>query len=264
MCAKNTRIQNYFDKLSDNNIRFSPYTIKNVGLIPNQTILKISDFMLICSPYQISMKNAVLLLILSHEETKFFQQYTNTNCSLCLVFQKSLNTSSFNMEIPSKVDQIGAVKGKNNICMINISFIKFNSQLIEILGNYIFGYNALQECLAKYKNKNIIITEETAKNLRYNNYFEIIINNRKNIGNLLSLSINKIIFSIKMSEIKITEDMKLSCKLYFHLYRFIISGKIVKIEKSDDGTQKVHFVLDFSPELTEILDDYFYRIQYIE
>ncbi len=82
MCAKNTRIQNYFDKLSDKNIRFSPYTIKNVGLIPNQTILKISDFMLICSPYQISMKNAVLILILSHEETQFFQQYKDTNCSL--------------------------------------------------------------------------------------------------------------------------------------------------------------------------------------
>lgn len=264
MCAKNTRIQNYFDKLSDKNIRFSPYTIKNVGLIPNQTILKISDFMLICSPYQISMKNAVLLLILSHEETQFFQQYKDTNCSLCLVFQKSLNTSSFNMEIPSKVDQIGAVKGKKNICMINISFIKFNSQLIEILGNYIFGHNALKECLVKYEKKDIGITVETAKNLRYNNYFEVICNNNKCVGQLLSLSVDKLIFSVNERELKIAENMNLSCKLYFHLYRFIISGKIIKVDKTENGIQKVHYAFNFSPELTEILDDYFYRIQYVE
>ena len=194
MCAKKTRIQDYFDKLSDENIRFSPYTIKNVGLIPNQTILKINDFMLICSPYEISMKNAVLLLILSHEETKFFQKYKDKNCSLCLVFQKSLNTSSTNMEIPSKIDQIGAVKGRNNICMINVSFMKFNSQLIEILGNYIFGYNALKQCIVKYKNKDITVTEETAKNLRFNNYFEVIISNKKYIANLLILSVDKLVF----------------------------------------------------------------------
>lgn len=264
MCAKNIRIHNYFDKLSDHVVRFSPYTIKNVGLIPNQTILKINDFMLICSPYEITMKNAVLLLILSDEETKFFQQYKNTNCLLCLVFQKSLNTSSFNMEIPSKIDRIGAVKGRNNICMINISFIKFNTHLIEILGNYIFGYNELKQCVVKYKNKLIQITEETAKNLRYNNYIELINGTNKYEATLVSLSIDNLVFIINESVLKITDDIKISCKLYFHLYRFILNGKIEKIEKDANGVQKIHFIVEFSPELTEILDDYFYRIQYVD
>ena len=148
--------------------------------------------------------------------------------------------------------------------MINVSFIKFNPQLVEILGNHIFGYNALKECIVKYKNKDIKITEETAKNLRFNNYFEVIINNQKYIANLLTLSVDKLIFSANKKEINITDDMKFSCKLYFHLYRFILNGKIEKIENTDNGKLIVHYIFDFSPELTEILDDYFYRMQYVD
>ena len=49
--------------------------------------------MLICAPYELSMQQVVLLVILSRGEIDFFQQFQNKLTSLNMSFQKPTNKS---------------------------------------------------------------------------------------------------------------------------------------------------------------------------
>src|SRR5271157_701214 len=67
-----TRVQEYTEKFSDQAIRFTPYALKKTGLVQSQVFLKIEDYLLICAPFQLSMKRGIFLVVLSAQEITFF------------------------------------------------------------------------------------------------------------------------------------------------------------------------------------------------
>lgn len=104
-------MQQYGDQL----IRFNPYAIKKTGLLPTQTLLKLDDYMLICAPFQLSMKRAILLVILSKDEISFFQQFQNKIVSLSFTFQRPGNNMPINLFVRGSMVRMGPVKGRNNV-----------------------------------------------------------------------------------------------------------------------------------------------------
>ena len=186
----NPKVQEYFRSLSNTVVRLSPYAMTKTGLVSAQTILKIENYMLICSPYELSMRKAVLLLILSREETSFFQQYRNRSCSLNLNFLGI--TQSRLLNVKGILRQIGPVKGKQNLCMIELGFTAYPPELIEILGEFILVHNSLRGYFESFQGKNIAIDEEAAKMLRFNNYAECSVRSRKFRAKLLNLSVNRL------------------------------------------------------------------------
>ncbi|MCK7487334.1 MAG: hypothetical protein MZU97_18865 [Bacillus subtilis] len=53
----------------------SPFAVKKLGLVSNQTLLKVDTYSLVCVPYRLSMKGAVLLGSFSRDEIVFFQAF---------------------------------------------------------------------------------------------------------------------------------------------------------------------------------------------
>jgi hypothetical protein len=255
-----SRVREYFDTLSGTPIRFSPYAILKTGLISSQTILNVEDYMLICSPYQISMRNAILLLILSAEETRFFQHYRDQYCALSLTFQKPGTHHPEIFDVKGRIERIGPVKDRQNLCMIDISFADYPPKLVELLGDFILAHNSLRSYYETYRGKEIVMNEHMARMLRFNNYMECFFGPHKFRARLEAISVNRVIFDIPADAPDVLEGNSFSCKLYFQLYQFVVHGIIEEIEGYRAGALRVYASIGFAPELIEIMDDYFYRL----
>ena len=114
-----TRVQDYMEKFADQSIRFTPYALKKTGLVQSQVFLKIEDYLLICAPFQLSMKRGIFLVVLSAQEITFFQQFQKKLCTINLTFQKTGNKKPLSVLLRGGLERIGPVKGKQNVCMMD-------------------------------------------------------------------------------------------------------------------------------------------------
>ncbi len=253
------RAQEYRQRFADQAIRFNPYTIKKMGLLQSQTILQLQDYMLICAPYQMSIRQIVLLVILSGEEIKFFQQFQKKAAGLTISFQKSGTASPLDFQIRGNLTRIGPVKGKTNVCMLDVSYSDCPDELVEIIGDNLLAFQSLKGQYESFKNRTMEINELTAQVLRFNNYVESQIGGQKVQTRLVSLSAGQIILEIPAAVRGLQEGQKIFSKLYFQTYQFVVNGQVVGIENAARGDEKATINIAFSPELVEILDDYFFR-----
>ena len=254
------KVKEYFDTLSATTIRFSPYAVLKTGLITSQTVLKVEDYMLICSPYELSMQKAILLLILSEDETQFFQQYKGDTCILSLTFIKYGSHAPVNIEVKSKISRIGPVKNRPNLCMIDLEFSGHSPRLVEILGDYILAYSALKTYYENFIGREIPIDEHMSEMLRFNNCMECSFGQSRVNAQLVALSVNSLVFEVPAGTPDVVEGYEFSCKLYFQLYQFRVQGTIQEVEGYGSKSMHVRAAIQFAPELIEIMDDYFYRL----
>lgn len=260
MDVAKSRTAEYFESLSNTMVRFSPYAVLKTGMNSSQTFLKIEDYTLICSPFQLSMKKAILLLILSQEETRFFQKYKDESSTLNMTFKKPGTEHTAIFDVNGKIDRIGPVKDKQNLCMIDLSFSNHPDDLVEIIGDFILSFNALRGYYETYQGKEIPIDENMARMLRYNNYMECFVASRRIRSELVSISASRLTFDIQSNTPEIIEGYKFSAKLYFQLYQFVVQGMVDSIEGYGGDILRVSSKIEFAPELIEIMDDYFYRL----
>ena len=257
-----SRIQDYIEKYAHQMIRFNPYTIKKTGLLQSQTLLKLEDYMLLCAPYQLSMKRSILLVILSRDEAAFFQRFQKKLTSVSLTFQKTGNKNPINLFIRGTLEKIGPVKGKNNVCMVEITFKTCPDDLVTILRDHIISFESLKTQYESFKDRPVEMNEATAQTMHFNNYVESQIVSEKLQTSLLSLSVNQLILGVPDAVRDLEEGQRLVSKLYFQTYQFIVNGEIMKIEDTDSGYKRVYCNIDFTPELVEIIDDYFFRMSF--
>jgi hypothetical protein len=50
--------------------------------------------------------------------------------------------------------------------------------------------------------------------------------------------------------------------LYFQTHQFVINGKVTAVDALGSGGKKVSLEVGFTPELVEIMDDYFFRTSF--
>jgi hypothetical protein len=257
-----SRVHDYQQKFADQTIRFNPYAIKKTGLVQAQTLLKIEDLVLICAPYQLSMSRVVLLAILSSNEISFFQQYRSRLAVLTLAFQKPTAKTPMNLPIRGKLERIGPVKGRNNVCLIEVVFNTCPNDLVEIIGDFVIAHGALKSQFENFKDRAVAIDPVNARTLRFNNYVECYIGNQKVAVRLASLAVNRLVLELPLSAQRVSVGQVLPCKLFFQPYQFMINTKVDKVAVNEKGRQQVSCTLDFSPELVEIMDDYFFRLSF--
>lgn len=256
-------IQEYMQQYGDQLIRFNPYAIKKMGLLPTQTLLKLADYMLICAPFQLSMKRAILLVILSKDEISFFQQFQNKIVSLSFTFQRPGNNTPINLFVRGTLVRMGPVKGRNNVCLVDLSYSNCPNDLMEIVADYLGNHASLKSQYEHLRNKTVELNEENIKIMRYNKYAEVQIAGKKHQINLISVSVNRLIIDIPAAADPIEEGSKIIIKLYFQMYQFIITGKATRAEEAPEaGFSRAYYDIEFTPELVEILDDYFFRLSF--
>lgn len=254
-----TRIQEYAEKYPDQSIRFTPYALKKTGLVQSQVFLGIEDYMLICAPLQLSMTKGVFLVVLTPQEITFFQQFQKKLCTIHLTFQVTQGKKPLTLFIRASLDRVGPVKGRQNICMMEAVIKSCPNDMVEIIGEYIEAYNALKAQFQTFQEKKITVNAENARLMRYNNYSELIIGTAKTRCNLLSLSVTSLILrpSIEVPGLSVGDSC--GARLYFQVYQFTVNGKVAWVDRTPDGQQMVTVIIDFAPELIEIVDDYYYR-----
>lgn len=256
------RIQEYQDKYADQLIRFNPYALKKTGLLQAQTLLKLEDYMLICAPYQLGMARVVLLVILSRDEVSFFQQYLNKLASLNLAFQRPTNKNQINLFVRGTLTRLGPVKGKNNVCLFELLYRSCPNDLVEIIGDYLMAYESLQTQFANFKGRSVEINEASARIMRFNNYAESQVGSRKVQSRLVTLSVDRLVLDLPSAVQPPQVGQSLVSKLFFQTYQFMVNGKVTSVQAGEGGARRTTLEIEFTPELVEIMDDYFFRVSF--
>ncbi|MBN2441547.1 MAG: hypothetical protein JXJ04_09370 [Spirochaetales bacterium] len=242
-------------------IRLDQFALASMGLIQSQTILKIENYMIVCAPYQLSMRKAVLFVVLNKEEIPFFTRYIGKLAALKLTFQKSLKGIPLKFFVWVTIKQIAPIKGKENMCLIEVDYKNCPESLIAVIGEHITTLQTLDKFYRLYKDKLIPIDHNTSQILKYNNYLECFIGNRKIEAKLLSIAVNLLHILLPGSDPQIKEGFEFKLKLYFKPYRFFVKGKIDKIDKTMNGYLKLIISIQYVPEITDIINSYFSRSQ---
>jgi hypothetical protein len=256
------RVQEYEQKFASEVVRFNPYAIKKMGLLQSQTLLKLEEYVLICAPYQISMTRVILLVILKPDEINFFQQFRTKLASLTIAFQKQPAKTPMNLLIRGNLERIGPVKGKPNVCLMEIIYKSCPNDLVEIIGDYAMSFTALKTQFENFKDRAVQMDPSVARTMRFNNYAECLPDGRKVPARLVSLAVNRLTLELPLSSAGLAVGRPLPCKLYFQTYQFMVSGKIEESTVTDRQRRRVVCSLEFSPELVEIMDDYFFRMSF--
>jgi hypothetical protein len=254
-----TRVQTYMETLADQPIRFTPYALKKTGLVPSQVLLKIEDYMLICAPFQLSMQRGIFLVVLSAQEITFFQQFQKKPCSINLTFQKTGNKKPLSLFLRGTIERIGPVKGKQNVCMMDATIKACPNDLAEIIGDYITAFEGLKSQFENFRGKAITVDEPAAKLMRFNNYVELVAGPAKVRASLVSLAVNSLALRIAAAPPGLSEGNACSARLYFQIYQFTANGKVSELQRAGATDLIVVMTVEFTPELIEIVDDYFFR-----
>ena len=254
-----TRIQEYTEKFAEQSIRFTPYALKKTGLVQSQVFLKIEDYLLICAPFQLSMKRGIFLVVLSSQEITFFQQFQKKLCSINLTFQQTGSKKPLTLLLRGTLDRIGPVKGKQNVCMMDATIKACPNDLVEIIGDYISAYDGLKNQFENFAGKSIALDNDTARLMRYNNYVEILLGTTKARATLVAIAANTISVRLPARPAGLEEGISCSARLYFQVYQFTATGKVTQVERGEGEQVIATVTLEFTPELIEIIDDYFFR-----
>jgi hypothetical protein len=257
-----SRVQEYLEKYSGEKIRFNPYAIKKLGLLQSQTLLKLEEFMLICAPYELSMQQVVLLVILSRGEIDFFQQFQNKLTSLNMSFQKPTNKSPINLFIRGTLTRMGPVKGRSNVSLFEVVYKSCPADLVEMIGDYLLTYEALKAQYENFKNRSVPMDDKTARTMRFNDYVESVLGGQKILTKLVSLAVNRIVLAVPARAPIPSEGQSFPSKLYFQTYQFLVNGTVLGVEQRDPEQKHVSLEVGFTPELVEIMDDYFFRMSF--
>ena len=259
VCMAKTRVQTYMETLADQPIRFTPYALKKTGLVPSQVLLKIEDYLLICAPFQLSMQRGIFLVVLSAQEITFFQQFQKKPCSINLTFQKTGNKKPLSLFLRGTIERIGPVKGKQNVCMMDATIKACPNDLAEIIGDYITAFEGLKSQFENFRGKAITVDEPAAKLMRFNNYVELVAGAAKVRASLVSLAVNSLALRIAVAPPGLSEGNACSARLYFQIYQFTANGKVSELQRAGATDLIVVMTVEFTPELIEIVDDYFFR-----
>ena len=254
-----TRAQDYVEKYSDQPIRFTPYALKKTGLVPSQVFLNIEDYVLICAPFQLSIQRGIFLVVLSAQEITFFQQFQKKYCRINLTFQQTGSKNPLSFLLRGTLERIGPVKGKQNVCMMDASIKACPNDLVEIIGDYIIAFEGLKKQNENFSGKAIPIDEKSARLMRFNNYVELVIGATRARAVLSTLSVNTLSLKLAAVPAGLAEGAQCSVRMYFQVYQFTTSGAVAAVERGEGSQVNVTISIEFTPELIEIVDDYFFR-----
>jgi hypothetical protein len=255
-----TRIQDYIEKFSDQPIRLTPYALKKTGLVQSQVLLKIDEYHLICAPFQLSMRRGVFLVVLSSQEISFFQQFQRKLCSINLTFQRGGSKKPQTFLLRGTLERVGALKGRQNVCMMDALIKSCPPELAEIIGEYLAAFASLHMLYEGFKDRLIAVDESAAKVMRFNNYVEVLLGGAKVRATLLNLSVRALRLRLSMALPGFAVGVACSVRLYFQIYQFAVPGKVTAMSPYDASGQCIaELDIEFSPELVEIMDDYVFR-----
>jgi hypothetical protein len=237
-------------------IAVTPFVTNRMGILPGQTSIKIDSYNILCAPYRISMKNAIVMAAFSRDELVFFQRYTNGMAGMTIVFQQATSQRPLKIFARCVLKSIAPMKGRETIGLVSVDFKPCPPDLITILGDFLMVLERLKVEYDDYKDKRIAINPETAKLLGYNNFAELTVTGGKCRIAIFGLASNRLEFLVPIQSPDLTSGTHANIKLFFQSYQFTVHARITESHKLPSNAQKVTADLDFCSELVDIIEKY--------
>jgi hypothetical protein len=248
----------YEEQFKDVVVPFSPFVLNSTGIIQSQTSLKVDTYTLACVPYQISMTRAVLIGAFTKDEIVFFQRFKGALAGLTLTVQRATLKEPEKIFCRCQVSAVGQMKGRDRVGLIVCDFKPIPPALARMLGEHLIGLDRLRAQWRDYRDRSVQVNPESSRRLGYNNYAVMSFGQDLHKLALYSLAVNRLHILMPMKSPDIIADTEVTINLYFQKYRFGVKGRVEESHRLPTGVQRLAVVLEFSPELCDLMSDYFF------
>ena len=245
-----------YTQFENETITVNPFATSKMGIVPGQTMVKVASYNIVCAPYRITMKNALLMASFSREELVFFQRYANGLAGLAMAFQQTSNQPPFKIFARCVLKSITPMKSREAVGIISVVFKPCPPDLVAFLGDYLMLLERLKVEHEDFKGKRIAINPESAKLMGYNNFAELSCTGGKSKMALFGLASDRLEFLLPVQGPELASGMPVTIKLYFQSFQFPVNARINEVMKLPSGAQKVSADLDFSAELVDIIEKF--------
>jgi len=248
----------YEEQYKNENVNFTPHALWATGIVTSQSLLKVDTFNLACIPYQFGMQRAILLCALSKDEITFFQRFKGGIAGLGLSFLHAGERTPMKVFCRCIVNSIEPLKGRDQLALIVLAWKPIPPDLAQILGEYLLGLERLKLEYSDYRDRAVTIAPESARKLGYNNYAVFSVGGEVLKLALFSLGVSSLSFLLPLRSKDLETGTAGTFSLFFQRYRFSVKGKVESTERLPSGVQKAKASLEFSPELVQLLEEYFF------
>lgn len=250
----------FLEKYNNRALTCTPYVLSKLGVDRNKCFLKIEEYSIICIPLQFGFKRSLFLATMAQQEFVFFQKYVNTMISLSISFAPAGKAAKFHLH--STLISLEPMRGRERVGVFTIDFKSTPEELINLLGGFLETQERLQLQYEEYGTLLIRMTLPVAKQLGYT--AESIISEpgketRKiQILSLTSKSMEHM--EPEGSPLRIT-GTPVAYEIILKNTRLLLTGTVAKADTLPQGMVRTVSNLSFSPELVEIIADYWYTIR---
>jgi len=248
---------NYEEQFKDVVVSFSPFVLYSTGIVQSQTSLKVDTYLLSCVPYQISMSRVVLIGSFSKDEIVYFQRYKGSLAGLTVSIQRPTVKEPEKIFCRCQISAVGLMKGRDRVGLIVCDFKPIPPALAKVLGDHLIGLETLHIRWQDFKDKTVQVNAENSRKLGYNNYAVMTAGGEPLKLALYMLAVNRLEFIMPFRSPDLSPGAAVAVSLYFQKFRFTVSGEIERAERLPTGVQKVRAAIEFSPELCELMADFF-------
>ncbi|MDR3139830.1 MAG: hypothetical protein LBT95_09215 [Treponema sp.] len=251
----------YLEKFGDQSIVCNQYALAKLGVERSRCFLKIDEYVILCVPFQFGFKRSLFLASLSKQELTFFRRYVNGIIGLSITFTPGHRQESIKFFIRCTLTTVGQMKDRENVGLLAVDYKATPNDLINMLGGFLDHQDRLQGLYDEYGNKPIKMTPAVSKELGYNMFATIMSPNHEGRRiQIVSLS-TKIIEHLEASNApERPAGTSVAYQIYFKKYRLSVAGTVRQTSVLPQGLVRTVSSLAISPELVEIIDDYWYRV----
>jgi hypothetical protein len=252
---------NYLEKYGERTIACTPYALAKLGVEKNKCMFKIEEYSIDCAPFQFGFKRSLFLAAISPRELIFFQKYVNAIIGLSISFAPP-NRAPTKFLLRCGLVSLGQMKGRDNTGLFVVDFKATPEELIILLGGFLETRERLQNRFDAHGDSLIKMTPPVAKLLGYN--LESVITepgrgSRK--IQLLSLT-SKSIEHMEIAGAPVRfPGTPVAYEVILRKRRLHLTGSVVSADALPQGLIRTVSRLAFSPELVEIIDDYWYTVE---
>ena len=259
MATVPTGTAQYLTRFGEQTITGSQYALAKLGIERENCSLKIEEYLIACVPFQLGFRRSIFMASLSKQELAFFQKYVNSIVGLSISLNPGKRPVPIKFFLRCTLSAIGQMKGRENAALLVVDYKSSPDEMIKMLGTYMETQERLKTQYEDYGNTLIKMTADIAGMIGYNMYATITQGNAapRRIQ-LFSLNTKTMEYIEAAGSPALVPGTAVAYQLFFKKFRISVNGTIKAVDTLSQGIIRTSSYLEFSPELVEILDEYWY------
>ncbi|MDR2104043.1 MAG: hypothetical protein LBP42_08080 [Treponema sp.] len=251
----------YLEKFGGQSVACTQYALAKLGVERSHCFLKIDEYVILCVPFQFGFKRSLFLASLSQQELTFFRRYVNGIIGLSITFSPDRRQKPIKFFIRCTLTTVGQMKDRENVGLFAVDYKSTPNDLINMLGSFLDHQDRLRGLYEEYGDTPIKMTSAAAKEIGYNMFATIMSPNREGRRiQIFSLS-TKFIEHLEAADApERPSGASVAYQIYFKKFRVSVAGTIQQTSVLPQGLVRTVSTLAISPELVEIIDDYWYHV----